>query len=142
MKRIKIIFALLALFAMSVACHADGRIIPVDQLPAAAKAFIQQYFADRTPSYAEKEDGKYEVRFNDGTEVGFDRQGGWDKVDCKMAAVPAALVPEAVSGYVEASFPGSVIVKIDKERYGFEIELSNDLELRFNKNGKLLSIDD
>ena len=33
-------------------------------------------------------------------------------------------------------------VKIDKERYGYEIELGNDLELKFDKNGKLLNIDD
>ena len=35
-----------------------------------------------------------------------------------------------------------MIVKIDREPYGHEIELSGGLELKFDKNGKLLHIDD
>ena len=34
------------------------------------------------------------------------------------------------------------ITKIDKERHGYDIELGDELELKFNKNGKLLYIDD
>jgi len=43
---------------------------------------------------------------------------------------------------VKANFPDSQIVKIDKERGGYDIELSNDLDLRFNAKGKVLGIDD
>jgi hypothetical protein len=35
-----------------------------------------------------------------------------------------------------------LIVKIDREAFGYEIELSSDLELKFDKNGKMLEIDD
>ena len=67
--------------------------------------------------------------------------GEWDKVDCYMLPVPAALVPETIKQYVKANFPDAVINKIDKERYGYEIELSNNLELKFNKQGMLMQID-
>jgi hypothetical protein len=43
---------------------------------------------------------------------------------------------------VKGSFPGAFVVKIDKERYGYEIELSNDLELKFDKRDNLMNIDD
>ena len=33
-------------------------------------------------------------------------------------------------------------MKIDKERHGYDIELSNDLELKFNKQGQLIGFDD
>jgi len=33
-------------------------------------------------------------------------------------------------------------VKIDKERYGYDIEISNDLELKFDRKGRLLEMDD
>ena len=59
-----------------------------------------------------------------------------------MTAVPEALVPQAIAQYVASNFPDAVVTKIDKERFGYEIELSNDLELKFNKAGVLLSMDD
>ena len=43
---------------------------------------------------------------------------------------------------MKANFPGVFVVKVDKERYGYEIELSNELELKFDKKGNLMSIDD
>ena len=143
MKRIKLILAMiLGLTAVSAVCHADGRIIPPQQLPAAIQSFVQQHFPDATIAYAEKEMRKYEVHLNDGTELDFTRKGDWDKVDCKFKPVPAVLVPQPIAAYVEATFPGSSIVKIDKEYYGYEIELSNDLELKFNQAGQLFSMDD
>ena len=63
-------------------------------------------------------------------------------MDCNYSAVPANLVPANIATYVKSNFPGATIVKIDKERYGYDIELSNDLELKFNKNGKMLRVDD
>jgi len=136
---------LVFVLAQSVTCMADDKVIPVEQLPAAAKSFIAKHFPKEKIAYAEK-DGSfratYEAKLSDGTEVEFDKKGNWDKVDCKHKAVPAGLIPAAIAKYVKNSYPDAVIVKIDKERYGYEIELSNDLDLRFNKSGKLIGIDD
>ncbi len=35
-----------------------------------------------------------------------------------------------------------MITKIDKELYGYEIEINNGLELKFSPTGQLLGIDD
>ena len=138
--------ALLCMFLQSVTCLADDKIIPVDQLPATAKTFVKKYFPQATIEYATKDTEfmgtTYEVRLSDGTEVDFDKKGNWDNVDCKTKAVPASLVPAAIAQYVKAHYPNTVIVKIDKERGGYEIELSNDLDLKFNSKGKLIGIDD
>ena len=147
MKRIKFFFAaLVCLFSVNNVCYADGRPIPPTQLPAAAKNFIQKNFPGKTIVYAEidKEIArtKYEVLLNDGTKVEFNAKGEWDKVECIRKAVPASLVPETIANYVQASFPGNLIEKIDKERFGWSIELSNDLELDFSPEGALLRIDD
>ena len=136
-KSVFFLAALVCMMMQSVTTFAGDRIIPKEQLPAAAQTFIQKTFPGQTVSYAKIDsDGRktYEVRLSNGTEVEFDKNGTWDKVDCNHSAVPANLVP--------ASFPGATIVKIDKERYGYDIELSNDLELKFNKNGKMLRVDD
>ena len=59
-----------------------------------------------------------------------------------MIALPAAIVPAAIQQYVSTNFPGTVITKIDKERYGYEIELSSDIDLKFNYQGVLIGMDD
>jgi hypothetical protein len=146
MKHVKLfVMALVCLF-VSAACFADDKMIPVEQLPATVKTFIKQHFPQKTILYAEKDSEirgvKYEVRLNDGTEVNFDKKGNWDKIDCKRVAVPAVFIPQAIATYVQTNFPGDIIVKIDKERYGYEIELLSDLELKFNKKGQLISMDD
>ena len=138
--------ALLCMLLQSVTCLADDKIIPVEQLPAPAKTFVKKYFPQATIEYATKDTEfmgtTYEVRLSDGTEVDFNKKGNWDNVDCKTKAVPASLVPAAIAQYVKAHYPNTVIVKIDKERGGYEIELSNDLDLKFNSKGKLIGIDD
>ena len=138
--------ALLCMLLQSVTCLADDKIIPVEQLPAPAKTFVKKYFPQATIEYATKDTEfmgtTYEVRLSDGTEVDFDKKGNWDNVDCKTKAVPASLVPAAIAQYVKAHYPNTVIVKIDKERSGYDIELSNDLELKFNSKGNLIGIDD
>ena len=142
MKLIKLLsVAAVCLLFTAVSCAHD-RIIPITQLPAQAQTFIKTYFADKTVAYAKQDGAKYEVKFNDGAEVEFDRKGNWDNVDCKFTAVPDAIVPEQIKNYVAANHPGALITKIDKERYGYEIELSNSLELKFDRNFNLFDIDD
>ncbi len=134
--------ALMSLLVSNVAL-ADDTPIPVEQLPAAAKTFVQTNFQGKKIIYAEKDWNSYECRLDDGTKIEFTKKGNWDKVDCPgVQAVPAAIVPEAIQKYVKTNFQGCVITKIDKERYGYEIELSNDLDLKFDYQGVLVGMDD
>lgn len=144
----KFIFKIVAIATISFASFngtCSDRIISVNELPQVSRDFIQKHFADDKVSYAKIDDGKYEVRLASGAEIDFCRDGEWDKVDCKFAAVPEEIlnqVPAGITEYVTANFPGAVIVKVDKERFRIEVELDNDLDLEFSKNGKFLKIDD
>ena len=147
MKRINLFLAaLVCLFVSTTVCHADDMPIPAAQLPAAVKNFVQKNFPGKSIAYAEKDaefsGTKYEVNLNDGTQIDFDRNGNWDKVDCHMVAVPAALVPASIQQYVKATFSGASVVKIDKERHGYDVELSNGVELKFNHQGAFIGYDD
>ena len=138
--------ALLCMMMQTVSTFASDRLIPTEQLPAAAMAFIQENFPREGVTFAkiDFDNGRkqYEVRLNNGTELDFDKKGNWDKVDCQFNAVPSHLVPTIIANYVNTTYPNTMVVKIDKERYGFKIELSNDLDLKFNKQGVLFDIDD
>ena len=115
-------------------------------VPEAVNAFVQQYFAGATIVNvdADSEYGgvEYDVILNDGTEIEFDRNNQWDNVDCHVKAVPAALVPQAIANYVNTNYQAVPITKIDKDAYGYEIELANGLDLKFDTSGRFLGIDD
>lgn len=51
-------------------------------------------------------------------------------------------MPEAIQKYVKVNFPDCIINKIDKERYGYDIELSNEIDLKFSYHGALIGMDD
>ena len=145
-KKVLYLAAFTCMMFHSVTSSATVRVIPVNQLPEEAKKFVEAMFPGQTISYATLDKDifskTYEVRLDNFVEIEFDKNGAWDKVECNFIAVPADLVPASIAEYVKTNFPGAKIVKIDKERRGFEVELSNKLELRFNSNGKLLRIDD
>ena len=147
MKRTKLFFAaIVCLFTANTVCNAHDMPIPAAQLPAAAKSFVQQNFPGRTIVYAEKDTEfmktKYEVSLNDGTEIDFDSNGTFDKVDCHAAPVPASIVPAAIRQFVMSNCNGAAVIKIDKERYGYDVELSNGMELKFYPQGEFMGYDD
>ena len=49
---------------------------------------------------------------------------------------------DAVEHYVTANFPNAIIKKLEKQFRGWEIELNNGLELKFNSNFRVMEIDD
>ena len=142
MKQMKIFLAALLCILVSNVAMADDKPIPVEQLPAAAKIFVQTNFEGKKIIYAEKDWNSYECRLDDGTKIEFNRKGNWKKVDCHYTPVPAAIIPEPIQQYVKTSFPGTMITKIDKERYGYDVELSNDIDLKFNYQGMIIGMDD
>jgi len=146
MKLSKLFLLAIAAFALHLATAcADDKLIPAEQLPEAARTFIQKSFPNESITFVQK-DGffrpTYEVRLNNGTEIEFDNKGVWDSMDCKRSSVPENLIPAEIVKYVKAKFTNILITKIDKERKGYEIELSDGLELKFDKNGALISVDD
>ena len=138
MKKIKFLLMAIVCLMVSNVAKADDTPIPVSQLPAAAKTFLQANFPGVNVIYAEKDWNTYECHLQDGTKV-----EAWKKVDReRMAAVPTALVPVAIRQYVKANFPNCSVTKIDKERYGYDVELSNDIELKFSPQGAVIGMDD
>ncbi|WP_294618871.1 PepSY-like domain-containing protein [uncultured Bacteroides sp.] len=137
----------LALAAVQFAFAGDVITQDTKRLPLAARNFINQYFAKQQVSRIKIETGmlgskKYEVSLANRTEIDFDGNGNWTEVDCDKTAVPEALVPVSVREYVKRNFPQEVIVKIERERSGMEVELGNDYSLKFNSKGKFVSMDD
>ncbi|MBQ9560817.1 MAG: PepSY-like domain-containing protein [Prevotella sp.] len=142
MKKIKFLaMALACLFTQSVTVMADDTPISPQKLPTIAQQFVKKYFPKNKIVYAEKDLTSYEARLDNGAKIEFDKKGNWDNVEYKMKGVPATLIPVKIATYVKKKFPNTAITKIDKERYGYEVELANDIELKFNKAGTLIGYD-
>lgn len=138
---------LFGIAATSAACMSDhDRLVEFDKLPAKAKTFIKENFANEKISHilydGELTDRDYKVKFEGGSEVVFDNNGKWTKVDCHRKAVPEAIIPSQIASYVARNFADKQIVEISCEWNEWEVQLSNGLELQFNSKFKLREIDD
>ena len=107
--------------------------------------FVAKYFPQATVLSVIRDDNEYEVMLSDYTKLDFTLRYDWKKIDCEHStvytAVPAELVPVQISNHVKTSFPNQSIVKIDKDRRDWEIELTNDIELKFDRNFNLIEMD-
>lgn len=129
------------------ACTFTDKPITVNNLPEQAKVFVTTHFKGANILYVEKDNDfrgvKYDVHLNNGVEITFDKKGNWDKVDMNtMTAVPNEIIPMFIKKYVEENFKNSIITKIDKERWGYEIEVNDNIEIKFDHKGQVIGFDD
>ena len=84
----------------------------------------------------------YKIVYETGEEIEFDKQGNWKQFDCRTSQVPAALIPEKIKAHINATFPGTVIIDLDRDRRGYEVRLSNGMEVEYNRNFQAIEIGD
>ena len=138
--------AVLCAIASLTSCQADDdKPISYSELPTAAQTLIQTYFQGKTIALTTVESGviskSYDVVFASGEKIEFDRKGNWTEISCKGSSVPTDLIPSAVLEYVERIYPDQCIVSIEKDQGETEIELSNRVEITFNKKYQVIDID-
>lgn len=140
-----ILLALAAITAIGLKMSADER-VAYDQLPQPAQAFISEFFQNDPITVVERDKKpfrtEYEVKFQSGSEADFTGDGAWTDVKAgRGSEVPAGIIPSGISKYVSKNYAGLKIVEIKLDRRGYEIELSNDLDLEFDSNGNFIRID-
>ena len=119
----------------------------VKELPAQAQAMLANNFGKVGVNHIKIDrkafgGSEYDVILNDGTEIEFDGDGQWKEIDCGASAVPNGLILKPISQYVGKNFPGSKIVKIERNRNDYDVELSSGIELKFGRDGRFIRVDD
>ncbi|MBP5629825.1 MAG: PepSY-like domain-containing protein [Bacteroidaceae bacterium] len=139
----KTMFILLAfVLTLSLPVMADDdRVITFEQLPAQAQTMLKKYFADKVPLVVTVDMDDYTVLYQSGEKVEFDKKGNWREINCKTSSVPSALIPEQIKAVVKQTYPGATIIKIDRDRRGYDIKLNNGLDIEFNRNFQVVEID-
>ncbi|MGM9804846.1 MAG: PepSY-like domain-containing protein [Candidatus Aphodosoma sp.] len=138
------VLALTSVVGLS-ACD-NGRTIEPENIPSASKSFLKTHFPDcgilRVTMEHDSFFGKeYDVTLDCGVEIDFNKNGEWTDIDCNHSPVPDAIIPANILNYVREQYSNNFIVKIEKKRNGYEVELNNDLDLVFDKGGNFVRID-
>ena len=141
----KKILSLLVMAIVAIQFSFAGDVITKDmnQLPLPARNFINRHFTKPQVAHIKidkdlLESAKYEVLLTDGTEIDFDSKGNWEEVSAsKGHAVPVSVVPSFAVSYLKEHNFTEPVTKVERDRNGYEVELSTGVELNVGKQGKL-----
>ena len=141
-----IAFALLAIVSIGFASCSNETTSPyMSQLPTPVQSVINDNFSAQVLSATTEANtfgiDEYEIILADGTKVSFAGEE-WDEVEVPAGqSVPDYFVIEPIRVYVSEKMPDQTIVKIERNKKGYEIELSNKMEINFDNNGAFISVD-
>ena len=139
-------FSVVLMALCSLTACAKEQVIAYDQVPEPAKAIVAAHFDASQISYVTMDKGlldcDYDIKFNDGRSLEFNKAGELIKVDCHQTEVPSALIPELVLQYVKANFPNAFITEWSKDDRRWKAELNSGLDLEFNSTYEFVRIDD
>lgn len=146
MKYIKLFLTSILILALSSACTGQDRIIKASDLPTKAQTMLNDIFKGRQATLVQRDkDGLktfYDVVLDDGTKIEYDDKGEWCEINSKPNSVPTSLIPSQIIEYVKQNFANANIVQIERDRRGYEIDLSTGIDISFDKDMKVRKLDD
>ncbi|WP_278022571.1 PepSY-like domain-containing protein [Flavobacterium ginsengisoli] len=135
------VFFTIILLCITICVSAQKK-IEVTELPKSAQEFLKKHFSDTSIEIAKKdaEHGEkgFEVKLKDGTEVEFWKDGSYREVDGGDNPIPTDFIPDAVKAYVAKNYPNEKITHIDYGHKDLDVDLTNNIDLEFTKDGKIL----
>lgn len=131
------IFALPIALLFASILFAD-MVVPVSQLPQSAQSFIQRTFPNAQIFKVERDDGKFDVKLNNGVSIKFFPNGEWDSIDSDYVPIPLTVLPNAVQNTVKNAYPQASMTDVEKEFGNYKIKLNNRMELFVSANGQLI----
>ncbi|MDY3621091.1 MAG: PepSY-like domain-containing protein [Prevotella sp.] len=148
MKRIMriVMIAIFCMMSFNIVANAgNDKPINVNELPAKAQTLLSKHFKGQKVMLATIESGvvsrSYDVVLRNGTKLEFDKKGNLTEIDCKQGFVPSQLIPQPIKNYLKENYRGEAVRKIELNKKEYEVELTNGIDLTFNKHFQLIDID-
>ena len=148
MKRIMriVMIAIFCMMSFNIVANAgNDKPINVNELPAKAQTLLSKHFKGQKVMLATIESGvvsrSYDVVLRNGTKLEFDKKGNLTEIDCKQGIVPSQLIPQPIKNYLKENYPAQAVKKIEMNKKEYEVELTNGIDLTFNKHFQLIDID-
>lgn len=143
MKRIRIIFLAIVLIPF-LQLQAQKRYLSANEVPQAIQTFITKNFPEnKLISVRENQKyGKieYKIKLTGKTKLKFDQNYKIVEIDSKTA-LPEQVIPQKIREYVAQHFPNHYIVEWEDKKISQKIELNNDLDIYFDRDGNFLKMD-
>lgn len=146
MKLQRMLLVVSGILLIGMAAVAKDVKVNYSQLPHPVKYFLAKHFAgNRIQSITIDMDDatpEYEVTLQNGTEIDISPEGIWSEVSNDNDAILVTMLPETVQIFVQANHPNDKVVKAEQDNRGYEVELSNGMELIFDTNGEYVALAD
>ena len=145
MKKLLITLMMIAC-AVGLVSAKDNYAHDASVLPRPAQTMIKKNFKARVGVVKIDKDfgrvSEYELTLTNGSEIVFDRDGNWKDIETNIdSQVPQTFIPANTRSYIKANHKGQRVVGIEKERNGYEITLSNGIDLKVDQNGNFVKYD-
>lgn len=138
-------FATLLFSVVVISVYAD-RPVTVERLPAAAREFIVSNYPSDNISYAIVDDDivrpDYTVVLVSGARIEFNNHGALKSIEDRRNGISRSLLPVQIADYVNRHYPDASFIKYEIDRRGYDVTLSNRLELKFNRHYNVVEVDD
>ncbi len=123
----------------------NDKFIKTEKLPKKAIEFIKQHFPKDKISFVkigtDLLQKSYKAVLANGASVEFDKKGEWEEIECKNTAVPNDIIPKEIRTQLSKKFPDAKVVKIERDSKGYDVELDNDMDLKYTNKFKLIEVD-
>ncbi len=141
-----VMIAICCMMSFNIVANAgNDKPINVNELPAKAQTLLSKHFKGQKVMFATIESGvvsrSYDVVLRNGTKLEFDKKGNLTEIDCKQGFVPSQLIPQPIKNYLKENYRGEAVRKIELNKKEYEVELTNGIDLTFNKHFQLIDID-
>lgn len=141
-----VMIAICCMMSFNIVANAgNDKPINVNELPAKAQTLLSKHFKGQKVMLATIESGvvsrSYDVVLRNGTKLEFDKKGNLTEIDCKQGIVPSQLIPQPIKNYLKKNYRGEAVKKIELNNKEYEVELTNGIDLTFNKHFQLIDID-
>lgn len=141
-----LMIAICCMMSFNIVANAgNDKPINVNELPAKAQTLLSKHFKGQKVMLATIESGvvnrSYDVVLRNGTKLEFDKKGNLTEIDCKQGIVPSQLIPQPIKNYLKENYRGEAVRKIELNKKEYEVELTNGLDLTFNKHFQLIDIE-
>ena len=141
-----LMIAICCMMSFNIVANAgNDKPINVNELPAKAQTLLSKHFKGQKVMLATIESGvvsrSYDVVLRNGTKLEFEKKGNLTEIDCKQGFVPSQLIPQPIKNYLKENYRGEAVRKIELNKKEYEVELTNGIDLTFNKHFQLIDID-
>lgn len=123
-------------------------VVSTNDLPKDAQNFLNKFYNGVAVRSAERDfdthtgSYEYDVHLANGHEVTFSADGLWMDVDAPAGqTIPDGIVLVPINEYVLANYPGYGINDVSRIFNGYEVELTNGVDLIFDAGGQFMHVD-